>query len=266
MDPRLDWLLQCADQLNSSTELGHAVNVRKIVAHLGIRLCKRIDLSLPKVAGRLNQDGDSSFSITIVRTTNKPIPLRVRERFTIAHEIAHYLLIKKFGWNPQTGKEYQRCEHYCDQFAARLLVPVSLIKEIAFSNAQGLYLHLNSLRRNLNVSLEVLARSFVAQNVGIATCMIDGVTRNCKGQEVLRVIWGATSSKLFRCNSKAYIIPDTHEHKKLSEAWKNALGNSAAGFYSTSLASIYAARIALISSKVFIVACEQKVTSQHISA
>jgi hypothetical protein len=49
------------------------------------------------------------------------------ERFCIAHELAHYLLILAFSATPQNKNEYWKHEELCDDFARHLLVPARYV-------------------------------------------------------------------------------------------------------------------------------------------
>ena len=57
------------------------------------------------------------------------------DRFCIAHQLAHFLLISRYGWNPQEQSRYWDTEAMCDFFARELLVPAAEIGEADCHNA-----------------------------------------------------------------------------------------------------------------------------------
>jgi hypothetical protein len=52
-----------------------------------------------------------------------------RQRYTIAHEIGHYLIEARVGFRPGSPREYWMVEELCQVFAANLLCPRRLIEE-----------------------------------------------------------------------------------------------------------------------------------------
>jgi Zn-dependent peptidase ImmA (M78 family) len=103
-----------------STETGTLpVNVGK--------LCNNRGLSFVYIKGRgtgcyltkKQANNSSTFSIIV------PDHLRgtYLERFQIAHELAHYLLISRGHAGPTDKSSYWRVEDVCDEFARRILLP-----------------------------------------------------------------------------------------------------------------------------------------------
>ena len=94
------------------------VNVHAILSRLGIELSftnapdKRV--SYLEVEGRPK--------ITICRKASA-LFLFPRERFSIAHELAHWVIWRRFGSLPGSESEYWFHETLCNEFAAGLLVP-----------------------------------------------------------------------------------------------------------------------------------------------
>jgi hypothetical protein len=59
----------------------------------------------------------------VYRPVDSRARLSARERFTVAHEIAHALIDKRFELRPTRAREYWALERVCDEYAADLLVP-----------------------------------------------------------------------------------------------------------------------------------------------
>ncbi|MCY4304158.1 MAG: ImmA/IrrE family metallo-endopeptidase [Aestuariivita sp.] len=110
------------------------VNVEKIARELGISV---YDVSSwpEKVSGMIKKDeedgGESGYAIYV--NENHP---SVRQRFTIAHEIGHFLLhehligeglVEDVLW--RAGGLSNRVETEANRMAARILMPSGLIKE-----------------------------------------------------------------------------------------------------------------------------------------
>src|SRR5205807_1171969 len=55
--------------------------------------------------------------------------LSARERFSIAHELAHWVIWRRYGSLPGSASEYWFHETLCNEFAAGLLVPQSALEK-----------------------------------------------------------------------------------------------------------------------------------------
>ncbi len=108
------------------------VDVVALAGHIGLNVWED---DLPEgISGKLFRDpingGPSGFSI-VVRQDDP----RVRKRFTVAHELAHYLLHKdQIGSEVEDTVLYRSklsdsIEREANRFAAAMLMPVNLIEE-----------------------------------------------------------------------------------------------------------------------------------------
>jgi uncharacterized protein DUF955 len=164
--------------------------MRAALRALGIGLQKKVDLAAKHGSGAVIQEGDE-YKIVLRRSTAEARPLSRRERFTLAHELGHILLLTRFGWNPQAGADYFMCEDWCDLFASHLLVPV-LAGPSRFFAAQDALTALHSTARRYNVSFEVAARRITELAAGVA--YISGWSAlNSKSESIFKIEW-ATSS------------------------------------------------------------------------
>ncbi len=110
------------------------VNVVKIAEELGIHVWEMENMS-PDVSGKLFRDklngGPSGFSI-VVRKSDSP----ARKRFTVAHEIAHFVLHKdKLDGGIIDDAMYRsglgnKEETEANRLAADILMPYSLIQSL----------------------------------------------------------------------------------------------------------------------------------------
>jgi hypothetical protein len=112
-----DHLRSWAEQLTADS-LHPPVLVGKICTTLGVDVAKRESVPLHK----------AYLSVDPTRERPALILLPVKqigsfERFCIAHELAHYLLILGFSATPRDENEYWKHEELCDDFARHLLVP-----------------------------------------------------------------------------------------------------------------------------------------------
>jgi hypothetical protein len=94
------------------------VNVHAILSRLGIQLS--FTDAPDKRVSYLEVEGTPR--ITICRKT-AALFLSPRERFSIAHELAHWVIWRRFGSLPSSESEYWFHETLCNEFAAGLLVP-----------------------------------------------------------------------------------------------------------------------------------------------
>jgi hypothetical protein len=87
--------------------------------------------------------------------------LSARERFTVAHELAHYLIEAHFCYRPDTRSNYWKLEALCNQFAEMLLVPRAVMERYSSSaprSAVELAHTLQELCAYTNTSFEVSTR------------------------------------------------------------------------------------------------------------
>lgn len=117
---------------------GPPVNIEAIIRSLGIELDKKADLD-PEISGQIERIGDSKYRIS----ANK-LDHYYRQRFTMAHELGHYLyhadLIsdgiddnRAYRSTPD-GKYYNininaAEETDANRFAASVLMPADIVKE-----------------------------------------------------------------------------------------------------------------------------------------
>jgi uncharacterized protein involved in tolerance to divalent cations len=94
------------------------VNLHRIISRLGLAL--RIEEGHKKSRAYLCLD--AAPEIRILRHKAATV-LSTRERFSIAHELAHWVVWKCFQSLPSSEEEYWWHEDVCNEFAARLLVP-----------------------------------------------------------------------------------------------------------------------------------------------
>ncbi|MBF9053916.1 ImmA/IrrE family metallo-endopeptidase [Rhodobacterales bacterium LSUCC1028] len=66
--------------------IGPPVNIEAIIRGLGIELDKKADLD-PEISGQLERLGPDEYKISVQKTDSY-----LRQRFTMAHELGHYLL------------------------------------------------------------------------------------------------------------------------------------------------------------------------------
>jgi len=100
-----------------------------------------------------------------------------RERFTIAHEIAHFVLLEQVGFRPRRRRDYWLGEDLCQEFAASLLIRPAVVEEAAScGSSEELVAAVNRIARRANVSPEPAAKALVAQleqPVAIGTFVLD---------------------------------------------------------------------------------------------
>jgi Zn-dependent peptidase ImmA (M78 family) len=136
------------------------VNVHGILSRLGVGL--RFEDAQGKTPSHL-QLGHTP-TIIIYRQTPAPF-LSTKERFSIAHELAHWIVWRRFGSVPSSETEYWLHETVCNDFAAKLLVaPRTLQDYIAQQvkdNVDPIYFPRN-VAKSADVSWEVAAKSISA--------------------------------------------------------------------------------------------------------
>ncbi len=140
--------------------------------------------------------------------------LAPRERFSLAHEIGHYLAATRLGIDPapEGSREYWDQERAMDAFAGALLVPEGLVRNWlgGFPIEDPVHpLAVRDFSRSAKVSDEVVARAVCRVRSDIGFVKLRRIERQADKPPVLRVAFG-TSSGCMR-------IPNIHSHVKERE-------------------------------------------------
>ena len=129
-----------------------AVKLRGIANALGVEV-KSATLR-PGISGEINRHENGSYTIRV----NRHDP-RTRQRFTVAHELAHFLLHRdQIGDGIQDDKLYRsslsdRREQEANRLAADILMPLNLIQQaLEAADEKGVGDKLVYLANELNVS------------------------------------------------------------------------------------------------------------------
>ena len=150
------------------------VDMESIVQRLGGTIEEKSDFD-DLCDGTIQKSGKSNFKITI-----SPYQNNQRKNFTIAHELGHLFLHMGFGvdpdlwsrqlflhmgfmtdrklWNTQDEKVYGRFgtseqEYQANEFAAALLMPENIYKDILDEHSRGNKVNMNEVAKYFKVSL-----------------------------------------------------------------------------------------------------------------
>lgn len=162
--------------------IGPPVNIEAIIRSLGIDLDKKADLH-PEIAGQLARLPDGKFKISVNRKDTY-----YRQRFTMAHELGHYLMhAHLIGDGIDDSKAYRsvpegdffneaiskREETQANQFASRLLLPKSVITRLAKPgvSVKDISVKLQASIQATEIRLQGL--DYTIENGAVATCPED---------------------------------------------------------------------------------------------
>lgn len=126
MAPSPDRLASWARQQGGGWRRRPAINVVEIAHNLGVKYV------LPDyqegTVGRLEMDdGGATIYYRPEHNISRGV-LSNRQRFTVAHELSHYLLARNHGLLLERQVGDPELERYCDRFAASLLLPKDWIR------------------------------------------------------------------------------------------------------------------------------------------
>ena len=100
------------------------VDISAVLEYLGIRLELTCGSDLKAAAHLVINDRPS----IVIRSKGTEHPLMNGfNRFSIAHEIGHWIIWRRFGLLPQDKSEYWAHERLCNEFAAKLLLPTEAL-------------------------------------------------------------------------------------------------------------------------------------------
>jgi Zn-dependent peptidase ImmA (M78 family) len=135
------------------------VNLNGIVSRLGIGL--RYEKQKVKTSSYLQLEDVPTI---IIYRQNLSLLLSARERFSIAHELAHWIVWRRFGFLP-SSETYWEHETICNEFAAGLLVPPHALKRFLEKqygeNVDPVYFP-DKVKLSAAVSWDVAAKSITA--------------------------------------------------------------------------------------------------------
>lgn len=199
-----EFLRLCAEQLVGG--MSAPIHVRALLRRFGVALEKR--LGDPDIReGEVRRTSAGRYIVYIVRRDGQPAILTPRERFTLAHELGHILLDRRFGLRPGDHDEYTAVEHACNEFAASVLVPRSAIEPSAILDSVAAFELLRRTRLRCQVSTLVAGRQLA--NLRSDVAYFEGlITRNADGEQVVAVQWSAGMLPGFSASLRPYLSYD----------------------------------------------------------
>ena len=163
-------------------ELPRRVPVKEIAAEVGVKDFRVLEVD--GFIGGLIADPEKSEGIILVKDKLPP----KRERFTVGHELGHFL-IPSHGYQRQCSKKdleensrtttYQRQETEANKFSAGLLMPKSMfVKDIDALGSADVS-HARELSDQYNVSMEAVANRYVELTADMCAYIFshDGIVR-----------------------------------------------------------------------------------------
>lgn len=112
----------------------YPLDLGRLLADMGLHL-RFVDEGPSVVGGAgcegalVKEDGGGWVVLVAGRPNGEKEYKQARQRFTIAHEVGHYLIEGTFAYRPVQASDYWRLEDLCNGFAARLLAPDSIVVE-----------------------------------------------------------------------------------------------------------------------------------------
>lgn len=124
------------------------------------------------------------WEVVVTRTDARPAPISRQERFTIAHELGHYMLLHETAFRPRRDAEYWLGEELCNRFASRLLIPDCLLAHYGEpSSTTDLAATVCALADAAAVTFEPAARALASHfvtPVAIGTFRLDPLARTSR--------------------------------------------------------------------------------------
>ena len=150
-------LEQLADELSDAHCL--PLDLAVVCRQLGVGL--RVAPADGQRRGALMRRG-RSWEVVLMRRDVQPAAISAHERFTIAHELGHYVLLREAQFRPQRDAEYWLGERLCNHFASRLLIPPRILAGVAEpATAVELAGAVNEVATRAGVTAEPAARALV---------------------------------------------------------------------------------------------------------
>jgi hypothetical protein len=218
LEQRRAWLLRCAGKLTEACSVERPINLLDILAKCNVQVELRSKRDLSADGGSVERTTEGKLRIALETGVFKPELLGTRDRFTIAHELGHILLIQKFNWTPSHGSDFFHCEELCNEFASNLLVPERVFKINSISTAMQLFNLFEIISSHMGVSWKVAARRVVARYH--ATGVILGTrTSNRQGADIIFIKSGYGQIGPLKIANSMHLLEDQEPARTLFEQW-----------------------------------------------
>jgi hypothetical protein len=105
---------------------------------------------------------EGGWEVLVMRGDVRPAPLAPHERFTIAHELGHLVLLQEANFRPGRRAEYWLGEALCQHFASRLLIGAELLDRVPQpGSTEELVAAVNWVACHAEVTAEPAARALI---------------------------------------------------------------------------------------------------------
>lgn len=143
----------------------------------------------------------------VYRDTPGPSRLSARERFTVAHELAHAILEDSLHLRPVRDAQYWALEGVCDDFASRLLIPEPVVSESRASvrDASSALLWIERLASATETSLAASARRLLRGTAELSAWGIQEISKRPPESTVYQVLWAA-GEKRHDLTTRSHVI------------------------------------------------------------
>jgi hypothetical protein len=162
-----DRTLIASSLLESAGQHNPPVNLQQVISHCDGLTVIRDDIDN---AGYFIDLGVHGGEILV-----RAIDPAVRQRFTIAHELGHFVLRKRLGEEVARFEQANHAlvEHWCDEFASALLMPEPWIHEAMGSTALEQLIDQLPNRAELFHVSQLAVRLRIAEVLGVSSCEIE---------------------------------------------------------------------------------------------
>jgi len=170
------WARTRADRSLSGT-----VDLIGVAQELGAQVVKRRIQSSGAPQGLLERAESGHWRVVVPVRDMSRAELRWRDRFTIAHELAHILLYERGVPAPANKREYWDLEDACNRVSGALLVPSRVVPSSRLTTPAGALRHIGRIQRECKVSFDVAStEAFRSENniVGAATIRLEDDERS----------------------------------------------------------------------------------------
>ena len=102
------------------------------------------------------------WEVVLMRNHSRPAPISAHERFTIAHELGHYVLMRDTTFRARRDADYWLGEELCNRFASRLLIPRHVLTGFGEpGSSRELAASVSEVAQQTGVTFEPAARALV---------------------------------------------------------------------------------------------------------
>lgn len=208
-------LIREADRLAVARPI--PIDIVRLIQECGATVtttCEASNTRKARIRGEVRV-GERGYIVELKRAPDSPDWLTSRERFALAHELAHIMIDRASQWRPANRRDYFAREIVCNTVASRLLVPTDCLATASIESPSDAWRSLRRIRARCAVSWDVALRRICDDQSTVALALLQPVV-DSKSSERLKVRC-FSGAAVFHQSSQKFLDTE-HAWRRLSSS------------------------------------------------